>query len=52
MHLRPEGWLLLEIGAEQGEKTRFILEENGYENIRIVPDLEGRDRVAVGQKEI
>lgn len=51
-YLRPSGWLLLEIGYDQGEKVRELLTENEYDNVSIVPDLEGRDRVAIGKRRI
>ena len=44
------GWLLLEIGYDQGEAVRSLLEAAGFTQTEIVPDLAGRDRVAAGRK--
>lgn len=44
-YLRPGGALFLEIGAEQGEAVRAMLEEKGvYEDVEVSRDLAGRDR--------
>jgi release factor glutamine methyltransferase len=47
--LRPGGWLVLEIGADQGPAVEQLLRETGYTEVSIRPDLAGRDRVAVGR---
>ncbi|HYP23513.1 MAG TPA: peptide chain release factor N(5)-glutamine methyltransferase [Actinomycetota bacterium] len=44
--LRPDGWLLLEIGETQGDQVRALLAARGYEDVAIEPDLNGRDRIA------
>ena len=44
--LRPDGWLVLEIGETQGAAVRSLLEERGYAGVSIEPDLTGRDRIA------
>ncbi|MCD8019834.1 MAG: peptide chain release factor N(5)-glutamine methyltransferase [Clostridiales bacterium] len=49
-YLRPGGWLMLEIGQEQGEALRAILQENEYEEIAIRKDLAGRNRIALGRR--
>jgi len=46
-HLVPGGFLAMEIGHDQGEAVRRIARARGLENVRILPDLAGRDRVAV-----
>jgi release factor glutamine methyltransferase len=43
--LKPNGLLFLEIGIDQGEATRLLLSELGYENIEVIKDLSGRDRI-------
>jgi release factor glutamine methyltransferase len=48
-HLRPHGWLVLEIGADQGPAVERLLREAGYEDVAIRGDLAGRDRVALGR---
>jgi len=45
----PCGWLVLEIGADQGASVNQLLVDAGYEEVEIRPDLAGRDRVALGR---
>jgi release factor glutamine methyltransferase len=47
--LRPGGWLVLETAAGAGERVERLLSELGFEDVRITPDLAGRDRVAEGR---
>jgi release factor glutamine methyltransferase len=47
--LQPDGWLLLEHGHDQGVAVRALLTEAGFVDVATLPDLEGRDRVAVGR---
>jgi release factor glutamine methyltransferase len=47
--VRPGGWLVLEIGADQGEPVGSLLRGAGYADVEIRPDLTGRDRVAIGR---
>jgi release factor glutamine methyltransferase len=48
-HLEAGGWLLLEIGWDQGEAVRDLLTQAGFEEVAIRPDYGGRDRVAEGR---
>jgi release factor glutamine methyltransferase len=48
-HLSQGGWLVLEIGADQGAAVRRLLDRAGYADVEIRPDLAGRDRVAVAR---
>lgn len=47
--LKPCGWLLLEHGQSQGERTRDIMLERGFGKVQTVQDLSGNDRVTLGQ---
>jgi release factor glutamine methyltransferase len=47
--IRPGGWLVLEIGADQGAAVAALLAAGAYEAVEIRPDLAGRDRVAVAR---
>lgn len=47
--VRPGGWLVLEIGSDQGPAVAALLTGGGYGEVAIRPDLTGRDRVAVGR---
>ena len=44
------GWLMFEHGFEQGSATRKILQKAGFENIETLNDLQGHERVTVGEK--
>ncbi|MEI9811847.1 MAG: peptide chain release factor N(5)-glutamine methyltransferase [Acidobacteriota bacterium] len=54
--LKPEGWLVLEIGAEQGDSVRAMLAAaNGgilttWSQVEIKQDLAGLDRVAIARR--
>ena len=48
-YLRPGGWLLYEIGCSQGKNVKKIMEAAGYQDVRILQDLAGLDRVAEGR---
>jgi release factor glutamine methyltransferase len=45
--LRPGGWLVVEIGAVQGDEARDLL-AGRFEGVEVLPDLAGRDRVVRG----
>ena len=44
-HLNRNGWILLEIGYNQKESVSNLLQEEKYENITCIKDLNGNDRV-------
>jgi release factor glutamine methyltransferase len=48
--LMPLGRVLLEIGPTQGGAVTAFLAAQGLENISILPDLDGRDRVVCATK--
>ena len=48
-YLRGGGWLCFEIGYDQGKGLKALLKEEGFQEIQIIQDLAGLDRVAVGQ---
>ncbi len=48
-HLVASGRLLLEIGPTQGQAVVALLAAHGFAAIRILPDLDGRDRVVACQ---
>lgn len=48
-HLSENGWLLFEIGYDQGEAVSRLMAENGFADISVVPDLAGLDRVVYGR---
>jgi release factor glutamine methyltransferase len=48
--LKLGGYLIYEIGCDQGDDLRIIMEDNGFKDIEIIKDLAGLDRVCVGIK--
>ncbi len=48
--LKPEGWLFLEIGHDQGKEITSLLAEHGFRGIEIIKDYAGLDRVVKGYK--
>ena len=48
--LKPGGWLMYEIGCDQGMDVSEIMKKNGFEQIEIKKDLAGLDRVVTGRK--
>jgi len=48
--LKPEGFLSIEIGWEQGDEVRKIFEKAGYRDVEVHRDYCGRDRVVKGFK--
>ena len=48
MWLHRGGTLALEIGASQADEVRSMLED-AFEDVRVVPDAAGRDRVVAGR---
>ena len=49
-HLTPGGWLMVEIGPTQGAAVRALFRAAGLDRVTVEPDLDGRDRVVLGQK--
>ncbi len=49
-HLNTDGWLMVEIGWQQGPDVAALFTQAGLINVTIKPDLDGRDRVVIGQK--
>ena len=42
--LLPGGRVYLEIGYDQGESVKIIFQKEGYQEVEVFPDYEGRDR--------
>jgi release factor glutamine methyltransferase len=49
-HLRTDGWLLLEHGADQGNEVRRELVAAGFRSVRSRHDLAGHERMTEAQK--
>jgi release factor glutamine methyltransferase len=46
--LRPDGWLVVEIGQNQGEEVRGLFDRR-LSDVEVLLDLAGRDRVVRGR---
>lgn len=49
-HLLPGGRLCMEIGPTQGAAVAGFLQDAGLVDVRIMPDLDGRDRVVLAHR--
>jgi release factor glutamine methyltransferase len=49
LHLKPQGWLMLEHGYKQAQAVRGLMAENGLVAIETLQDLAGNDRVTLGK---
>ena len=47
-YLNPEGKLLFEIGHDQGESVSTLMKEAGFQDVKVIKDLAGNDRVVTG----
>jgi release factor glutamine methyltransferase len=49
VHLRPNGWLLLEHGYDHAAEVRALLQQSGFQEIFSARDLAGIERVSGGK---
>ncbi|MFR2954849.1 MAG: peptide chain release factor N(5)-glutamine methyltransferase [Lachnospiraceae bacterium] len=49
-YLKPGGHLLFEIGYDQAEAVSMLMQTQGYEEIEVIQDLAGLDRVVKGKR--
>ncbi len=49
-HLKRYGKLFLEIGYDEGETVPLLLEKGGFEDIQVIKDYSGNDRVVTALK--
>ena len=49
-YLNENGYILFEIGCDQGEQVKKLLFEKGYTDIEVLKDLGGNDRVVIGKR--
>lgn len=47
-YLNPNGFLLFEIGYDQGKEVSELMESAGFKNVKVIKDLAGNDRVVSG----
>lgn len=48
--LHPGGWLVLEIGSDQGGAVADLLDAAGWTDVEVRQDLAGHDRIAIGRR--
>jgi release factor glutamine methyltransferase len=48
--LRTRGYLVVEVADQRAGEAASMLEELGYEDVRLSPDLTGRERIAEGRR--
>lgn len=48
-HLVPGGWMLMEIGFDQGDAVKMMFASAGFVDVCVEKDLGGRDRVVIGR---
>lgn len=48
-HLNAGGYLLFEIGHDQGNDVKELMCERGFEDVQVYKDLAGLDRVVIGR---
>lgn len=48
-YISEDGWLCYEIGCEQGKDVTRIMLDNGYEDVKVIKDLAGLDRVVIAR---
>lgn len=49
-HLASGGRLLVEIGPAQGQAVMALFHNAGLQNVKTIPDIDGRDRVVIGSR--
>ena len=47
-YLNEGGWLLVEIGYDQGQDVSKLFTDAGFKDVEVVQDLAGNDRVVKG----
>ena len=47
-YLNPNGWLLFEIGYNQGKAVSDLMEDKGFLEVQVKKDYAGMDRVVFG----
>ena len=48
LFLYDGGWLIFEIGYDQGERVSALMEKRGFKDVKVIKDLCSNDRVVIG----
>lgn len=49
IHLKPQGWLMLEHGYNQAEQVQNLMAQTGLVGVQTLKDLGGNNRVTIGR---
>ncbi|PKO53951.1 MAG: peptide chain release factor N(5)-glutamine methyltransferase [Betaproteobacteria bacterium HGW-Betaproteobacteria-20] len=49
IHLKPQGWLMLEHGYNQAELVTDLMAQTGLTNLETIRDIAGNNRVTIGK---
>ena len=49
LFLKKDGWMLFEIGYDQGGDVSKLMKDNGFTDVQVARDLTGLDRVVLGK---
>ena len=49
-YLKDGGWLMFEIGYDQGEAVSTMMKQEGFHQVQVIKDLAGLDRVVAGKR--
>ena len=49
-YLEEKGFILFEIGYDQGKQVKELLKQKGFADIEVLKDLSGNDRVVMGKR--
>ena len=49
-HLKPNGWLFFEVHEDHGSEVADLLNENCFESVELIQDLQGKGRMVCGRK--
>jgi release factor glutamine methyltransferase len=47
--LEPDGWIVLELDARRAQQTAALARQAGFEDVQVIADLTGRERVLVAR---
>ncbi len=50
--LKPTGQLYFEINEEFGKDIQLLMQNNGFKNVKVVKDLQGKNRMVIGEKNL
>ena len=51
-YMRDGGWLFFEIGYNQGEAVKNMMLQKGFQDVKVLQDYAGLDRVVLGRKKV